>query len=81
MRKPEKVTARTKDPLADEERGDLAFATQCAHHILKWMNLTKAQAEKFVDDQGPYYLPGEEVVEIPAVVPDVPDSVFPPLSV
>lgn len=66
-----------KDTLADEERGELAFAAQCAQSILQWMGLTKEKAKMFVDKQGPYYLPGEDVIEIPASVLGLPDPILP----
>lgn len=69
-----------KNPLADEERGELAFAALCAKSLLRWMGITKAQATKFVDDQGAYYLPGDEVVELPALAEGDLDPIFPQLG-
>lgn len=77
---PEKTTCRMKNTLADEERGELAFATESAQRLLKWMGLTREQASEFVDRQGAYYLPGEEIVEIPAVENGLEDPIFPPMG-
>ena len=77
---PEKTTSKMKNTLAEEERGELAFATQCAESLLQWIGLTKEKANEFIDGQGPYYLPGEEVVEIPALANGLSDPIFPPMN-
>lgn len=66
--------------LAEEERGELAFAVKCAKALLKFMMLTVADAEQFVNNQGPYYSCGEEEVEIPASLDGIPDPIFPDMN-
>lgn len=66
--------------LADEERGEIAFAAKCAQSLLNWMNMTVAEAELFVDGQGPYFSGGEEKIEIPALVEHVKDPIFPDMN-
>ncbi|KAF8134211.1 hypothetical protein EV363DRAFT_1160900 [Boletus edulis] len=66
--------------LADEERGELIFASKCAKGLLKFMKLTVALAMDFVDSVGPYYACGDEKVEIPALEEDVPDAIFPEMT-
>ena len=66
--------------LAKEEQGELAFAIQCAESLLQWIGLTKEKANKFIDGHGAYYLPGEEVVEIPALANGLSEPIFPPIN-
>ncbi|KAF8414637.1 hypothetical protein L210DRAFT_3658740 [Boletus edulis BED1] len=68
---PEKTTSKLKNTLADEERGELAFAAKIAQSILKWMDLTEKTAIEFVGRQGAYYLPGNETVQLP-----LPQTIF-----
>ena len=79
-RRQHQPNAKDHSELADEERGELAFASTCAKALLGFMNLTVANAKKFVDDQGPYYLPGDEKVVIPALVNGERDEVFPEMD-
>jgi hypothetical protein len=66
--------------LANEERGELAFAAKCAKALLRFMKLTVADAEEFVNRQGPYYSGGDEKIEIPARLNGVPDPIFPDMN-
>ena len=72
----------TKDPsvLTNEERGELAFAVDTAECLLKWMNMTVAEANAYVDAQGPYYSGGSEIVDIPALTEGVKDAIFPEMG-
>lgn len=66
--------------LADEERGELAFASECAKALLKFMGFTVTGAQEFVDGQGPYYSDGDEKVVIPGLHKGVPDPIFPDMN-
>ena len=74
-----KRESKTKDAavLAEEERGEMAFAVRTAEWLLKWMGMTIKDARKAVKDQAAYYLDGDEHVEIPALPEGGKDVVFP----
>lgn len=72
--------AKDTSDLANEERGEFAFAVSTAHSILKWMKMSFEDARKLVDSEGPYYSCGNELVEIPALVDGVRDPVFPAMG-
>ena len=60
-----------------EENG---FCIQCANQLLKFMNLTVHGTEEYLNNNSPYYSGGNKVVEIPALVNDVIDTIFPEIS-
>lgn len=66
--------------MANEERGELAFAVTTAQSLLKWMGVSVKDARQFVDNEGPYYSDGNESVEIPAVADGARDPVFPDMG-
>ncbi|KAG8214274.1 hypothetical protein J3R82DRAFT_9218 [Butyriboletus roseoflavus] len=66
--------------LANEERGEMAFAADCAKALLKFMNMTVDGARKFVCSQGPYYSGGDQEITIPVSPNGLPDPVFPDMS-
>lgn len=63
--------------LAEEERGEIAFAVRTAESLLKWMGMTVEDAKKAVEDHVAYYLGGDERVEIPAAPEGSRDVIFP----
>jgi hypothetical protein len=71
---------KDRSQVAKEERGEMAFAVKCAEKLLKWLELTQEQAKHFVDAFDGYYLGGNEVVEIPALVEGLPDHIFPDMG-
>lgn len=79
-RRQQQPNPKDSSELAEEERGELAFASQCAKALLRFMGLNFTSAQHFVDSQGPYYSAGEENVEIPALANGAPDTIFPDMN-
>lgn len=71
---------RNTSALAEEERGEMAFAIRTTEYLLKWMGMTVQDAKNAVQNYGPYYSGGDEHVEIPAVPEGGRDAVFPDMD-
>ena len=72
----------TKDisALAEEERGETAFAVRTAESLLKWMGMTVLDAKNSIKNHPAYYSGGDERVEIPAVPEGGRDVIFPDMG-
>lgn len=63
----------------EEERAELSFARLTARNLLKWLKMSVQEAKTFVEES-PYYSPGTERVEIPALADGTPDTIFPDMK-